>query len=184
MKFFTAPLSLLTLLAPLLVSNIGAGAVPAPALASTDANLPADILNLLNIGLVSQINVFISEDSFVTNIVTANFTVHNPLPVEITLDSVSAAAGIDGSVFSTFATSFKKFFVPPFSSKNSGLIQNVVLTQGIDAALGIVPLGVLDIIDGNVTIRGATIFGFGGIKVPLIGLVQKNISTSYEFVLS
>ena len=79
--------------------------------------------------------------------------VKNPLPIELTLDSVSSQAGLNGTVFATFTHTFPKpgLVVPPLGTKNSGTIDNVLLTQGAIASLDIIPFGVLNLnTDANI----------------------------------
>lgn len=78
----------------------------------------------------------------------------NPLPFELTLDSVSSQAGLNGTVFATFTHTFAKpgLVVPPLATRNSGTIDNVLLTQGATASLAIIPFGVLDL-DNNAQVR-------------------------------
>jgi hypothetical protein len=74
-------------------------------------------------------------------------SVKNPLPIELTLNSVTSQAGLNGTVYATFTHTFAKpgLVVPPFATRNSGTIDNVNLTQGAIASLAIIPFGVLDL---------------------------------------
>jgi hypothetical protein len=83
--------------------------------------------------------------------------VKNPLPFELTIDSIFTQAGVNGTVFAQFNKSFKSFVVPPFGSANSGTFGNVTLVQGAIASLSIIPLGELDILQANVNLRWACV---------------------------
>ncbi|KAG5639644.1 hypothetical protein H0H81_008805 [Sphagnurus paluster] len=112
------------------------------------------ILNALNLGIVAKINTLITLDSLSTNIVSVNFDVKNPLILELTIDRVVSTAGINGTVYAKFDQTFAKpLVVPILGTANSGTFGNVLLTQGIDASLGIIPLGVLDLIKTDVYVR-------------------------------
>ncbi|KJA28382.1 hypothetical protein HYPSUDRAFT_33750 [Hypholoma sublateritium FD-334 SS-4] len=155
---------------------------------STDAAAPfspASIINALGVGLVKDINAIITLDSLVTNEISINFDVQNPLPIELTLDSVSAVAGLNGTIFATFSHTFPfpGLVVNPLGTKNSGTINNVSLPQGTVASLAIIPFGVLDLPDTNANIRALTIAGIGGIPIALDGLVQTSVPTTFNLDL-
>lgn len=82
-------------------------------------------------------------------------SVTNPLPIELTLESVSAVASLNGTIFATFSHTFPfpGLVVSPLGTKNSGTIDNVLLTQGAAASLAIIPFGVLDLPDTDANIR-------------------------------
>ncbi|KAJ3798226.1 hypothetical protein GGU11DRAFT_744521 [Lentinula aff. detonsa] len=69
-------------------------------------------------------------------------------------------------------------FVRPLGTANSGTIDNVLLVQGAINSLNIIPLGELDLLDVNVSVRAATIDGFGGIPIPIDGLKQSDVPTT------
>ncbi|KAF8167269.1 hypothetical protein B0H34DRAFT_8958 [Crassisporium funariophilum] len=146
---------------------------------------PAQIINALGVGLVTDINAFITLDSLTTNIISVNFNVKNPLPIELTLDSVTASAGLNGTTFATFTHTFAKpgLVVSPLGTRNSGAVNNVLLTQGAENSLAIIPFGILDL-TSNANVRGATIGGFLGIPVALDGLKQTAVPTNYTLDLS
>ncbi|KJA28381.1 hypothetical protein HYPSUDRAFT_33747 [Hypholoma sublateritium FD-334 SS-4] len=161
-----------------------AAAVPAEIDGRSSALNVAQIINLLGIGLVTKIDAFITLESLETNLISIDFDVKNPLPIELTLDSVSSQAGLNGTVFATFTHTFPKpgLVVPPLGTKNSGTIDNVLLTQGATASLDIIPFGILDL-NTDANIRAATIFGQLGIPIPLDGLTQSSVPTNYTLVL-
>jgi hypothetical protein len=79
----------------------------------------------------------------------------NPLPVELTLDSLAGSAGLNGTVVATFTHSFPSpgFVVPALSSANSGTIDNVALPQGAVGLLSKVPFGILDLTNLSSSLR-------------------------------
>ncbi|KAF9479402.1 hypothetical protein BDN70DRAFT_878779 [Pholiota conissans] len=148
-------------------------------------DLIADLINALGVGLVTKIHSYITLDSLVTNLISIDFDVKNPLIIELTLDKVDAIATINGTTYASFTHTFPKpgLVVPPLGTKNSGKIDNVLLTQGAIASLDIIPLGYLDLPDTNANVRAATIKGALGIPLSLTGLKQKNVTTVYDLVL-
>ncbi|PFH53337.1 hypothetical protein AMATHDRAFT_1400 [Amanita thiersii Skay4041] len=139
-----------------------------------------DIINLLGLGIVERINVIITLNSLTTNLVSINFDAKNPLVTELTLDHVTSSAGVNNTEFAKFDHSFDPpFVIPPLKTKNSGQIDNVLLTQGVSASLALVPLGVLDLLSTDIHVRAATIDGFLGIPITITGLKQSNVPTKY-----
>ncbi|KIJ22799.1 hypothetical protein M422DRAFT_276714 [Sphaerobolus stellatus SS14] len=117
---------------------------------------------LKNFNFVNNINVDISLDTLVTNLVERAdyirhsilmFTVNNPLKVPISIQHVAANGSVNGTVFVNFAQDFDNFTILPGEVVNSGTFQNVSLVQGIDATVDIVPLGSLDI-ESDVVVTG------------------------------
>ncbi|KAF9055779.1 hypothetical protein BJ165DRAFT_444432 [Panaeolus papilionaceus] len=165
--------------------GLAASAMGAPAIEERDLSV-AQIINALGVGLVKDVNAFFTLDSLTTNVISVNFDVKNPLPIELTLDSVTASAGLNGTVFATFTHTFAKpgLVVPPLGTKNSGTINNVQLPLGATAALSIVPFQELDLPDTNANVRAATILGALGIPISLTGLKQSDVPTAYTLNLS
>ncbi|KAJ7117062.1 hypothetical protein C8R44DRAFT_841541 [Mycena epipterygia] len=148
-------------------------------------DLLGQIIDALGIGLVTSINVFITLDSLVTNLAIINFEAKNPLLFELTLDSVSTQAGLNGTVYATFQHTFPKpVVVRPLKQANSGDITDVLLTQGAIISLSIIPLGILDLINVDVNVRALTIDGIGGIPLVISGLHQASVPTTYTLDLS
>ncbi|KAF9447548.1 hypothetical protein P691DRAFT_731318 [Macrolepiota fuliginosa MF-IS2] len=145
-----------------------------------------DIINALGIGLVKDINVIITLDSLVTNLISINFDVKNPLPIELTIKKISSTSGLNGTDLASFQHTFPApgLIVPPLGTKNSGTIDNVLVTEGVEAALNIVPFGVLDLSNTDADVQAATIDGFLGFPVPLDGLKQDNVPTVYDLSLT
>ncbi|KAF9487493.1 hypothetical protein BDN71DRAFT_1404685 [Pleurotus eryngii] len=173
-------------------------AAPAPDAAKISVG---DIINALKIQLVKSINVTITLESLTTNLVTYasqrtavesrsfwlafvdttdDRLVSNTLPVELTINTINTSAGINGTEFAAFQHTFEKGLVlPPFSTVNTGEIPNVLLTQGATASLDIIPLGFLDLLNTDVNVHALTLFGFGGIPIPITGLKQSHVPTTY-----
>ncbi|KAJ3576095.1 hypothetical protein NP233_g667 [Leucocoprinus birnbaumii] len=145
-----------------------------------------DIINALGIGLVTDIHAFITLDSLTTNLISINFDVKNPLPIELTIKSISSSAGLNNTEFARFDHTFPSpgLIVGPLATKNSGTIDNVLVTQGVENSLDIIPLGVLDLLSTDANVQAATIAGHLGFPVPLDGLKQDNVPTTYNLTLS
>ncbi|KAF8892849.1 hypothetical protein CPB85DRAFT_1331073 [Mucidula mucida] len=144
------------LLVQLAVSLLFVTAAPAPENDTRDTELAGlsigDIINALGVGLVSSI------------VVNITVSVVNPLPIELTLDRVASDAGINSTVFASFDHTFPEpVVVPIFGTAKSGVIENVLLTQGALASLAIIPLGFW--ISSTLMQIAATIFGQLGIPV-------------------
>jgi len=177
--------SLLAVLSGLMAISAGSPVVDSRATDAAAPFSPAAIINALGVGLVKDINAFITLESLETNEISINFDVKNPLPIELTLDSVSAEAGLNGTIFATFSHTFPPpgLVVGPLATKNSGTIDNVSLPQGAEASLVIVPFGVLNLPNTNANIRAFSIAGIGGVPIPLNGLAQINVPTNYTLDL-
>ncbi len=81
-------------------------------------------------------------------------TASNPLIVEITLDRVAVSAGIGGAEYISFDHTFEDpVVVPILGTADSGVIENVALTQGGLATLNIVPEGFLDLLNLDLFLR-------------------------------
>ncbi|KAF4612011.1 hypothetical protein D9613_004321 [Agrocybe pediades] len=168
----------------LLVAAAGVAASASAVPRAADLSV-GDIVNALGVGFVKDINAFVTLESLTDNVITINFDVKNPLPIELTLDSVSATAGLNGTTFATFSHTFPKpgLVVPPLGTKNSGTINNVQLPQGGEASLAIIPFGILDLPNTNANVRAATIAGALGIPIALDGLKQTAVPVNYTLEL-
>ncbi|KAJ7469009.1 hypothetical protein FB451DRAFT_1255536 [Mycena latifolia] len=159
-------------------------ATPTP-VAPEPENLLGDVINALQIGLVTNIEVLITLESLEDNLVTVNFEAQNPLLFELTLDSVSTSAGLNGTEFASFQHTFARpVVVPPLHQANSGNITDVLLTQGATASLAIIPFGVLDLLNVDINVRAGSIFGIGGVPLAITGLKQSSVPTTYNLDLS
>ncbi|CAK5265934.1 unnamed protein product [Mycena citricolor] len=160
-------------------------AAPSPAGNQLESrNLLGEIIDALGLGFVQSINATITLDTLTDNLLNITFEAKNSLPFELTLESVKSSAGINGTEYASFAYTFPKpVVIPPFGSASSGEIPNVLLTQGATAALNIIPLGFLDLLDVDITLKALTIDGHLGIPLNITGLKQNNITTSYTLSL-
>ncbi len=67
---------------------------------------------------------------------------------------MASDAGINSTVFASFDHTFPEpVVVPIFGTAKSGVIENVLLTQGALASLAIIPLGFLDLINTDANVR-------------------------------
>lgn len=107
---------------------------------------------------------------------------------------------MNGTEYANFQHTFPSpgLVVPPLGTKNSGRIGNVLVTKGVEAALDIIPFGVLDLLDTDADIqlvtlpidihqygcltsyflRAATILGHLGFPVALDNLKQDGVPTT------
>ena len=108
-------------------------------------------------------------------------SVKNPLPFELTIESISTDAGVNGTVYASFSHTFptgQKVVVPPLGTASSGMISNVTLVQGATASLAIIPLGYLDIIKADTNLKLLTINGELGIPLEVDDLKQSDVPTT------
>ncbi|KAH9486119.1 hypothetical protein JR316_0000183 [Psilocybe cubensis] len=146
-------------------------------------DLIGDVINAIGLGLVTKINAYISVETFGNNLLSVDFDIKNPLLLELTIDRVVSKAGINGTVYASFDHTFTTpVVVKALNSANSGKVPDVLLDQGVEKSLDIIPLLKLDLISTDVYLRAATIKGKLGIPIPIKGLKQKDIPTSYQFV--
>ncbi|KAF8524806.1 hypothetical protein BU17DRAFT_84312 [Hysterangium stoloniferum] len=128
--------------------------------------------------LLSHINVFITLNSLVTNLVTIDFDVVNPTDADLVIKFVQADAMVNGEVFAHFDQAFDNFVVPAHGTANSGSVPNVILTQGAVNSLGIIPLGMLDIGAAQ-----TVLIGQGGYEIPWLVILQPGVPTTYHLDL-
>ncbi|KAJ3567055.1 hypothetical protein NP233_g6616 [Leucocoprinus birnbaumii] len=148
--------------------------------AMSGLTLNTQIPGLNQPNIITHVHVVISLDSLTTNLVSVDFDVHNPLDADMVIEFVQSNGGVDGTTYAFFRQAFDNFVIPAGQTVNSGLFDNVLLTQGALASLDIIPLGILDIDAAN-TVR---IGGKGGYEIPWLQLSQKSVPTSYDLVLS
>lgn len=63
--------------------------------------------------------------------------------MQITFTQVDS--GVNNETYAHFDQAFDSFIIPAHGTANSGRVENVLLTQGALASLGIIPLGELDV---------------------------------------
>ncbi|KAK0241921.1 hypothetical protein EDD85DRAFT_820884 [Armillaria nabsnona] len=130
--------------------------------------------------IIASIHVIITLDTLVTNLVTVTVSIHNPLDAPMVIEFVQSEASVEGVVYASFGHSFgEDFVIQPGETTVSPEIDGVLLTQGVDASLGIIPLGFLDAATAN-TVR----IGMGGYQIPWLKLDQDNVPTTYDLALS
>ncbi|EJD03283.1 uncharacterized protein FOMMEDRAFT_168292 [Fomitiporia mediterranea MF3/22] len=129
--------------------------------------------------LITHINVFITLDTLVTNMVSINFDVANPLDADFNIKFVQSDGGVNGETFAHFDQPFDNFVVPAHGTANSGTFGNVLLVKGALASLGIIPLGRLDI-QAAQTVQ----IDVGGYELPWMKISQPNVPTTYSLALS
>ncbi|KXN90203.1 hypothetical protein AN958_04693 [Leucoagaricus sp. SymC.cos] len=142
--------------------------------------LSTSIGGLNHPSIITHVHVTITLDSLVTNLVSVDFDVHNPLETDMAIEFVQAEGSVDGTVYSLFDQPFNNFVIPAGGDANSGTFGNVLLTQGALASLDIIPLGKLDIATAN-TVR---IGGPNGYQIPWLQLKQTDVPTSYDLALT
>ncbi|KAF7321550.1 hypothetical protein MKEN_00676000 [Mycena kentingensis (nom. inval.)] len=148
----------------------------APALSSLVLSTGLQGLNQPN--LITHVHVIITLDSLVTNLVSIDFDMQNPLDTELTLKHVQSDSGLNGQTYAFFSQDLE-FTIPAHGTANSGTIPNVLLTQGALASLAIIPEGKLDIF------AAATVeVGSGGYTLPWLQLQESSVPTTYDLVLS
>lgn len=96
----------------------------------------------------------------------------------MTLQFVQSDSGVEGTTYAQFSQPFSGFTVQPGQIGSSGIFDNVLLTQGALASLGIIPLGFLDV-DTASTIQ----VGDGGYTIPWLHLHQDHVPTDYTLSL-
>ncbi|KAJ7209536.1 hypothetical protein GGX14DRAFT_451849 [Mycena pura] len=148
----------------------------APALSSLV--LTTSLQGLNEPDLITQINVFITLESLITNLVSINFDMQNPLDTDLIIKFVQSDAGEFNETFAFFSTEIDNFVVPAHGKSNSGTINNVLLTQGAVAALAIIPDEKLDL-SAAATVQ----VGQGGYTIPWLHLVQFSVPTNYTLTL-
>jgi hypothetical protein len=73
----------------------------------------------------------------------------------LTVKRISSSAGINGTEFARFDHTFPGLglVVSPLGTRNSGNIDNVLVTQGVENSLDIIPLGFLDLLNTDADIQ-------------------------------
>ncbi|KAJ7251753.1 hypothetical protein B0H12DRAFT_1234031 [Mycena haematopus] len=142
----------------------------APAL--TSLTLTTDLQGLNQPNLITHVNVYITLESLVTNIM------QNPLDTDLVVEFVQSNSGEFNETFAFFAEPIENFVIPAHGTANSGTINNVLLTQGAIASLAIIPDQKLDI-QAAATVR----VGQNGYTIPWLQLVQFSVPTTYDLEL-
>ncbi|KAF7301181.1 hypothetical protein MIND_00682600 [Mycena indigotica] len=127
--------------------------------------------------LITHINVYITLESLVTNIVSIDFDFQNPLDTEITIKHIQVDSGLNGIIYA-FVTTDMDFTIPAHGTANSGNIGNVLLTQGAIASLAIIPEQKLDLFAAS-TVQ----VGKGGYTLPWLKITESSVPTAYSLQL-
>ncbi|GLB37240.1 putative protein of unknown function (DUF3712) [Lyophyllum shimeji] len=141
--------------------------------------LSTSLIGLNHPTFITHITVTITLDTLVTNYVSVNFDVHNPLDADLVIEFVQSDSGVNGVTYAQFSQPFSSFVIPPGQTVNSGDFGNVLLTQGAIASLDIIPLQRLDV-SAKTTLR----VGQGGYQIPWLPLEQKDVPTEYNLALT
>ncbi|KAL0581501.1 hypothetical protein V5O48_000559 [Marasmius crinis-equi] len=108
----------------------------------------------------------------------------NPLEEEVTIESFTAQLGVNEMTYVQVNHTFDQPLVlPARGTANSGLIPDVLFTQGALATLDIIPEGSLDLLDASAVIRTGSVAGEGGEPSSIEDLTQDGIPTSYDLNL-
>ncbi|KAF9535628.1 hypothetical protein CPB83DRAFT_872460 [Crepidotus variabilis] len=172
--------SILLVIASLAVSL---GAAAAAVLESRD--WIGDIINQIGLGLVTDLNAYITTQTLVDNKISIDVNLKSPLIIELTIDRIVSSAGLNGTIYSTFDHTFEKPVVlPPQKKVNTGRIPDVLLTQGALASLDIIQYGIMDLYSTDVYVRALTIDGNLGVPITIKGLKQLAVPANYTLELS
>lgn len=142
--------------------------------------LSTSLTGLNHPSIITSAHVVITLESLDTNLVSVEFSVHNPLDTDMVIEFVQSDSGLDGITYAFFRQTFESFVIPAGQTVGSGLFPNVLLTQGALASLDIIPRQMLDINAAN-TVR---IGGPSGYQIPWLKLEQKSVPTTYDLVLT
>ncbi|KAJ7164328.1 hypothetical protein C8R46DRAFT_901525 [Mycena filopes] len=162
--------------------------------APTPDNLLGEVIDALGIGLVTSIQVTLSLETLINNLVSVSFDgdflypsrrivrsrlrsvlAQNPLPFDLTLDRVRLSAGLNGTTYISFDQAVSNFVVPSRGTANSGTIPNVPLTQGIQASLAIIAFEELDLQELDIDVQCVVL----GVPLVISGLHQNDVPTTY-----
>ncbi|KAK7015446.1 hypothetical protein R3P38DRAFT_3570978, partial [Favolaschia claudopus] len=103
----------------------------------------------------------------------------NPFNLELTLDSLLTNAGLNGTGFASLDHTFvPQVVIPPLGTAQSGNIADVLLTQGLNSFLNIVPVGALDLLGGSSNVRAGSISGVRGAPLKITDLEQTGVPAS------
>jgi hypothetical protein len=92
------------------------------------------------------------------------------------IEFVQADGGVNGETYAAISHSFSNYVIPAGATVNSGVFDNVPLTQGALGSLAILPLGYLDIFAATT----ARIGGVTGYQVPWLKIQQTHVPTTYN----
>jgi hypothetical protein len=129
----------------------------------------------INAKLIEHINVYITVDTLLTNLVSIDIDLANPLDSDLTINFLQSDAGVDGTTYAHVDFAFDPgFVVPAHGIANTGMIPNVLLVQGVLASLGIIPLGELDVFSAITNQVGRDT----GYQIPWLQYSQMTVPTT------
>ncbi|KAI0739355.1 hypothetical protein C8Q80DRAFT_1123812 [Daedaleopsis nitida] len=124
--------------------------------------------------IVTHVNAYITLDTLITNFISIDFDVANPLDADMEILFAQVDSGVDGVTYAQFTHTFDSpFVIPAHGSANSGNIKNVLLVKGALASLPIIPLGRLDVFS-VVTVK------IGEYTIPWLHITELNVKTDYS----
>ncbi|KAF8626824.1 hypothetical protein AX15_004657 [Amanita polypyramis BW_CC] len=148
-------------------------------LALAGLHISTGLRGLNHPNIITHINVYVTPETLLTNHVSIDFDLNNPLDTEMVIEFIQSDAGVNGQTYAQFSQTFSNFVVPAGATVNSGTISNVLLTQGALDSLAIIPLGYLDIAAAN-TVRIGTTTGY---QIPWLQIRQIHVPTTYSVQL-
>lgn len=95
---------------------------------------------------------------------------------ELVIEFVQADGTVNGETYAEISHSFSNFVIPGGVTVNSGVFDNVPLTQGALGSLAIIPLGYLDISAATT----ARVGGATGYQLPWLKIQQTHVPTTYN----
>ena len=138
--------------------------------------LSSQIRGLNQPNLINSIQVVIPLDVLQTNMVSGGVDIHNPMNVDMVIESVQAEGGVNGQVYAFFSHTFSGgLLIPGGQTVNSGMFNDVNLTQGVFPLLDLLPLDALDI-HVAATVR----IGQGGYLLPWLKISQTNVPFTFK----
>ena len=126
---------------------------------------------------LTHINAYITLDTLITNMITIDFDIANPLDTDMEITFLQVDSGVNGETYAHFDQAFENFVIPAHSTRNSGTVKNVLLTKGALASLAIIPLGKLDVFN-------AATVKMGPYTIPWLHLTTLDVKTDYQLSLS
>lgn len=127
--------------------------------------------------IVTKINVYVTAGTLFTNEVEVDFDVANPLDADLRLIKVQNDSGINGETYAQFVWDFPNFVIPGHSTRNSGRITHVKLTQGLTGALKLLGKN----LDVRIAQNGR--IGAEGYEIPWLKYNQNSVPTTIHLPL-
>lgn len=80
--------------------------------------------------LIKVVHTTITLETLITDEVTVNFDVENPLDTDMRVAYLQVDSGLDGTIYAQFTYQFDNFLIPAHTIRNSGEVPHVKLPQG------------------------------------------------------